>query len=170
MIVSLLVAMDERRGIGLAGGLPWRLSSDLQRFKSLTTGHHIIMGRKTYESIGRLLPGRTMIVITRNPDFRPPGCLVAHSLGEALALSEARGEEEVFVIGGRAVFTEALPLADRMYLTEVHTAGQADVFFPDLQPQEWEVKEAVYTPADERNEFPFTLKRLERIYQPKRDC
>jgi dihydrofolate reductase len=162
MIISLVVAMDERRGIGVDNRLPWRLSADLQRFKRLTMGRHLIMGRRTYESIGRPLPGRTTIVVTRNPNFRPPGSLVAGSLEEALALAEGRGETEAFVVGGSAIFAAALPLAERIYLTQVHAVAAADVFFPELDRSEWLEKERVYQRADAKNEHPFSFMLLER--------
>lgn len=163
MIVSLLVAMDERGGIGLRGGLPWRLSADLKRFKTLSMGHHLIMGRKTWESIGRVLPGRTLIVVTRNHKYRASGCLVAYSLEEALALAESRGEGEAFVIGGGEIFTLALPLADRIYLTNVHAVVEADVFFPEFDLSEWRVVDQVEQAPNEVNQYPFTYLRLDRI-------
>src|SRR6185503_10127266 len=109
--VSLIVAMAKNRVIGANGAIPWHLPSELKLFKSLTMGHHMIMGRKTYESIGRLLPGRTTVIVTRQRDYRAPGAIVAHTLEEAVAAS--RGDEEVFVIGGAEIFQAALPLANR---------------------------------------------------------
>jgi dihydrofolate reductase len=128
--------MASNRVIGANGGLPWHLSSDLKRFKALTMGHHIIMGRKTFESIGRLLPGRTSVVITRNPAWKFEGALVANSIERALEL--AANDEEVFVIGGEAVFREALPAADRIYLTQIERAFDGDVRFPEWTPAQWE--------------------------------
>jgi dihydrofolate reductase len=162
LIVSLLVAMDERRGIGVNNRLPWHLSTDLRRFKALTMGHHLIMGRKTFESIGKPLPGRTTIVVTRNPDYRLESCLIAASLDEALAMAEARGEEEAFVIGGAEIFAGALPLADRIYLTQVHACVETDVFFPEFDRTEWVEIESSFQPADQNNEHPSTYRRLER--------
>lgn len=162
MIVSLLLAMDRRRGIGLESRIPWRLSADMKQFKALTLGHHLIMGRKTFVSIGRPLPGRTTIVITRNPNFRPEGCLIAHSLEEALNLAQVRGEEEAFVIGGEQIFQLALPLADRIYLTRVDADVQADTYFPAFDEQAWVIKESYTHPADDKNEHPFTFQLLER--------
>ena len=163
MIVSLLVAMDERNGIGLRGGLPWRLSADLKRFKAITMGHHLLMGRVTWDSIGGVLPGRTMIVITRNPDYHPEGCLVTHSLEEALALVKSRGETEAFVIGGGQIFALALPLADRIYLTRVRAEVEVDVYFPAFDLREWRVVEQVSQEPDEKNQYPFTYYRLHRV-------
>lgn len=169
MIISLLVAMDEAGGIGQGGGLPWHLSTDLKRFKALTMGHHLIMGRKTYESIGRALPGRITVIITRTRDYRPAGCPdphvchVTHSLDEALSLAEQSGENEAFVIGGGQIFALALPLADRIYLTRVHTISQADTFFPAFNEAEWRSKESRRYPADEKNQYATTYQILERV-------
>jgi dihydrofolate reductase len=162
MVISLIVAVDNNGGIGIRGKLPWRLSSDLQRFKKLTMGHHLIMGRKTYESIGRPLPGRTTIVLTRNPNFHPDSCLTASSLEEALRISEKRGEQEVFVIGGGEIFQEIIGRADRIYLTRVITVVEADTYFPALEPEEWEVVESSFHFADEKNEFASTYTLLYR--------
>lgn len=162
MIVSLLVAMDEKRGIGKDNLLPWRLSADLRRFKELTMSHHIIMGRKTFESIGRQLPGRVMVVITRNTGYHMPGCLIAHSLDEALALAAERGETEAFVIGGGEIFIPALRVADRIYLTLVHADLPVDVFFPAFSLDDWSVEESIIHPADEKNEYPSTFYLLVR--------
>jgi dihydrofolate reductase len=162
MIVSLIVAVDNNGGIGIHGRLPWRLSSDLQRFKKLTMGHHLIMGRKTYESIGRPLPGRITIVVSRNPDYRLDGCLVALSLEEALRIAEQRGEQEVFVIGGGEIFQEVMNRADRIYLTRVITVLEADTYFPAFRTDEWEVVESSFQFADEKNEFASTFTLLYR--------
>ncbi len=132
MIVSIIVAMDEVGGIGKNGGLPWHLSADLKNFKALTMGHHLIDGRKTYELIGRALPGRTNLIVTHDRNFSAPGCLVAYTLNDALALAEKNGETEAFIGGGGEIFAQALPLAQRIYLTRVHTRAECDVFFPPV--------------------------------------
>lgn len=165
MIVSLIVAMDEQAGIGIDNRLPWRLSADLKRFKSLTTGHHLIMGRKTYQSIGKPLPGRTMIILTRRSDYTPENCpadrcQVVHSLDQALHFAEARGEEEAFIIGGAEVFRKALDRADRIYITRVHAHTETDVYFPNWEPKNWNLTYSEYQPADEKNEYPSTFKIL----------
>ena len=165
MIISIIVAMDEQRGIGKQGRLPWHLSADLKRFKRLTMGHHLIIGRKTYESIGRPLPGRTMIVLTRNQRFKAEGCLIATSLKDALAIAEKRGETEAYIAGGGQIFSQTLPLADRIYLTLVNTVTQADVFFPEFDQGDWEVVETSYYPADGQNQYPSTFSLLTRISQ-----
>ena len=146
--------MDEHNGIGKDNRLPWHLSADLKRFKALTMGHYVIMGRKTYESIGRPLPGRQMVIITRSPDYRAEGCLIAHSLEEALSIAEQAGESEAFVIGGGQIFAQALPLANRIYLTRVHTISEADVLFPEFDDRDWITLETADLPADEKNQFP----------------
>ena len=162
MLISLLVAMDEGGGIGRDNRLPWRLSTDLRRFKRLTMGHYMLMGRKTYESIGRALPGRTTIVVTRQTEYQAEGCLVAHSLEEGIKLAKGAGEEELFVIGGGEIFQQALPLAGRIYLTLVQTREACDVYFPPYNVGEWAVTQSEEVMADEANEFATTFKVLER--------
>lgn len=157
MIISLIVAMDEKRGIGKNNQLPWSLSDDLKRFKALTMGHHIIMGRKTYESIARLLPGRTMVIVTRNPEYDVVGALVTNSLPMALEIAEKSNESEVFIVGGAEIFAEALPLADRIYLTLVHSNVDADVFFPEFDHDDWIGKETSFVDANDKNEYPMSF-------------
>jgi dihydrofolate reductase len=163
MILSIIVAMDEQRGIGHHGRLPWRLATDQRRFKAITMGHHLVMGRKTYESIGRLLPGRTMIVVTRNPTYRPEGCLVVDSIERGLRLAEAQGETEVFVIGGGEIYAKTLPLAKRIYLTTVHITVPADVFFPPLEEKDWIERQVEFIPAGEKDAYPTTFCILESV-------
>lgn len=134
-LVSLAVAMDRRRAIGRDGALPWHITEDLRRFKAQTWGKPIVMGRRTWEAIGRPLPGRVNIVITRERDYAAPGCEVVHSLDAALA--RVPGAEEVVVIGGGVVYAEALPLADRLYLTLVDAEVDGDTWFPDYAPEDW---------------------------------
>ena len=163
MIISIIVAMDETRGIGVEGRLPWYLPADLKRFKSLTMGHHLIMGRKTFASIGRPLPGRTTIIVTRDQSFQPEGCLVAHSLETALEFARLDLEDDVFVIGGAEIFVQAIELADRIYLTQVHSSLPADVYFPEFAAEDWLETDSEYHPADEKNHYPFTYKTLARV-------
>ena len=162
MIISLIVAMDEQRGIGKTGKLPWRLSADLKRFRELTMGHHIIVGRKTFESIGKPLPGRVMIVVTRSETYRPEGCLVAHSVEDAIQIAQDRSEAEAFICGGAAIYVGALAEADRLYLTLVHATVDADVFFPDIDETAWVETESESHTADEKNQYPFTFSLLEK--------
>lgn len=129
-MISLVVARSENHAIGVANRLPWHIPEDLKRFKQITSGHPMIMGRKTFESIGKALPNRTNIVVTRNLSFTAPGVLRAGSLDEALELAaRSPGAEEIFVIGGSEIFTLAIPRADRIYLTEVHRVVEGDAFF-----------------------------------------
>ena len=143
--LSLIVAMARNRVIGRGGRLPWRLPADQQRFKALTMGHHIVMGRKTWESIGRPLPGRESVVVTRNKAYQAAGATVVGSLAEALAL--ARGDPETFVIGGEELYREALPLAERIYLTELEDDYPGDAFFPPLADGEWRAVQREGHPA-----------------------
>ncbi len=141
MRVSLIVAAGANRVIGRDGALPWRLPADLRHFRRVTTGKPVIMGRRTWESIGGPLPGRPCIVVTRNPEFRTEGARIAGSLEEALGLAaqiaRGAGEDEVMVIGGEEIFRLALPRADRIYLTEIDIAPDGDTRFPELDPGEW---------------------------------
>ncbi len=141
MRMSLIVAMAENRTIGLDGGMPWHLSKDLQYFKQVTMGAPIIMGRKTYQSIGRALPGRTNIVITRDPNFLADGVDVVFDLASAIrkasAIATIEGKDEVFVIGGAQIYELALPLADRLYITEIHQTCSGDAWFPEIEKDAW---------------------------------
>ena len=133
--VTLIAALGRNRVIGRDGDLPWHLPEDLKRFKATTLGHPLVMGRRTFDSIGRPLPGRRSIVITRNPDWRHPGVESAHSLAEALAL--AGPADEVYVIGGGTIYAEAMPFAHRLLLTEVDDEPEGDTWFPPWSPSEW---------------------------------
>lgn len=162
MILSIIAAVDQKGGIGLKNQIPWHLPGDLIRFKKITLGHHLILGRKTYQSIGNPLPGRTMIVLSSNPDFSLQGSLTASSLLEALELARSREEKEVFVIGGGEIYRQALPLADRMYLTRVHASQQADTWFPDWNQEDWEMICSQEVPADKDNPYRSTFQYLVR--------
>ncbi len=163
MLVSAIVAIDRHRAIGKDNNIPWYLPADLRYFKRTTLHHTVIMGRKTFESIGRPLPKRTNIVLTRNPFFTATGVLMAHALAEALQLAAERGEEEAFVIGGGEIYARALPHLDRLYLTEVDTAiPDAEVFFPAIDPAEWtEIFREAHT-ADEKNPHDYVFRTLSR--------
>lgn len=162
MIISIIVAMDENRGIGLNGKLPWRLSSDLKRFRELTMGHHIIAGRKTYESIGKPLPGRKMVIITRDRDFKADSCDVVHTIEDGLNLARERDETEAFVIGGADIYAQTLELAGRLYLTLVRAKVEADAFFPQWNENDWDEIESFDHQVDEKNQYTFTFKLLAR--------
>ena len=136
---SLIVAYASHNVIGINNTLPWHLPEDLMRFRMLTMGHHIIMGRKTYESLGRLLPGRTTVIVTRNKDYDVAGALIAHSLQAALVL--AAGDVEPFVIGGAELYKDGLKLANKLYITEVHAEFAGDAFLPEIDMGEWNLTE-----------------------------
>jgi dihydrofolate reductase len=140
--LAIVVAVAENGVIGAAGGLPWRVRADLRRFRALTMGKPVVMGRKTFQSIGRVLDGRDNIVVTQQVDFAPEGVLVAHSLEPAISLARrlatAKGADEFYVIGGGQLYAETLPLADRLYVTHVAAAPDGDVRFPAIAPAEWQ--------------------------------
>ncbi len=160
MRLTLIAAVARNGVIGRGGGLPWRLSGDLQRFKAATLGHPVIMGRKTWESIGRPLPGRLKIVVTRHPDQGQGADRVAGSLDDALRA--AGGAEEVFVIGGAELYRAALPRADRLQLTRVLAEVEGDTRFPTFDPAAWSLVAEMDFPADERNEWPCRVEIFER--------
>jgi dihydrofolate reductase len=165
MRVSIIVAVAANGVIGRGGRLPWHLADDLRRFKRLTMGHTLIMGRRTWESIGRPLPGRRMIVVSRRPDYRAgvPGVDVARSLETALQLAAAAGDDEVFVIGGAEVFRDALPRANRLHWTRIHANVEGDVSLPAIPWHEWRLIESDSHAADAQNEHPFTFEVYERF-------
>jgi dihydrofolate reductase len=158
--ISLVVAFDRSKVIGKNGALPWRLPDDMKHVRELTLGKPLIMGRRTYESIGRPLPGRTSIVLTRDPEFRPDGVRVARTPDEALAL--AGDAPEAIVFGGAEVYRRFLPLAERIYLTRIDADIGGDTYF-DFAEADWRVLENVPHPADERHPYPFSFQTLERI-------
>jgi len=160
-MLSMIVAMAENRAIGKNNELLWHLPKDFQHFKSVTMGKPILMGRKTYESIGRPLPGRKNIVITRDADFAAEGVVVVHSI--ASALEEGKDYDDVMIIGGASFYQQMLPMVDRLYLTVVHESFDGDVFFPEINPLEWNTLETTKHQADEKNQYSFSLLMLERI-------
>jgi dihydrofolate reductase len=133
--ISIIAAMARNGTIGVNNSLPWRLPEDLRHFKALTMGHHVVMGRKTYQSIGRPLPGRTTIIVTRDTDYRADGCLTAPSLEAAITL--CGDDPEVYFVGGADIYRQALALADRLYLTEIQADFQGDARFPDFDRAVW---------------------------------
>ncbi len=164
MIISLIVAMDERGGIGKENHLPWHLPADLKRFKKLTMGHYIVMGRKTYETIGRPLPGRKMIIVTHRKDYFPEDCLVVDSLWTAINVAEVNQESELLIIGGGEIFSQAIGLANKIYLTIVRTDVNADVFFPKIDPSEWEIMQIENHFIDVEEDFRSDFKILQRLH------
>lgn len=154
-MLSLIVALTHNAHvIGRAGGLPWRLSEDLKRFKRLTMGHHIVMGRKTYESIGRPLPGRTSIVVSRQQPLPPSSESIKYARSLQHGVTLAGNDPEVFVIGGGELFREALPLATKAYVTWVDADLEGDTFFPEFPTPAWNQLSDEYIPQDEKNEYP----------------
>lgn len=162
MIVSAIVAVAKNGVIGANGQIPWYLPADLAWFKKTTLGHHIIMGRNSFHSIGRPLPKRTNIVVTRDPFFSAEGVLTAHSVEEALGMAFDNGETEAFIIGGGQIYLESMDLWDKLYLTSVETEPEGDVFFPKTVNNEWNEVWREERPADDKNEFDCTFRILER--------
>ena len=163
--VSLIVAMARNRVIGRDNRLPWHLPADLKRFKELTMGHHIVMGRKTWESINRLLPGRTSVIVTSNPEFQLPGAKIARSVEDAL--QQCGDDLEVFIVGGEQLFRAALPLAQRLYLTTIEADVEGDTYMPQLDLSQWRLIAEESHSADEKNALPWTLQIFERARAPR---
>lgn len=162
-MTSIIAAASRNNVIGKDNKLPWRLPADLAHFKELTLGHTVILGRKTFESIGRPLPNRRNIVITRNKNFKPEGVEVVHSIEEALSLAD--DDNEVFVIGGEEIYKQALPLVDKVYLTKVQAEVDGDAYFPELG-DEWKEVSKIENKADEENEYDYDF--LEYIRSPSK--
>lgn len=162
MTVSIIVAYADRRVIGGDNKLLWYLSDDLRKFKSLTMGHYIIMGRKTWESIGRPLPGRKNVVISRNKYLNPAGALIFHSLDEALQYAAEDGQDEVFIIGGEQIYRQAFPLADKLFVTFVQGSFEGDAYFPEIDPDQWDIISRVSHSQDEKHAYAFEMLELSR--------
>ena len=163
MTISLIVAHSKNRAIGIDNQIPWYLPADLKYFKKTTLGHHILMGRKSYLSIGKPLPGRTNLVLTRNPFFTANGIIVIHTIKEGIEFAKATGEKELFIIGGGEIYRQSLMLADRLYITEVDLEIEGDTFFPELNPKEWKLISEDSHEANEKNKWNFNFK----IYDKK---
>ena len=162
MRLSLIAAVADNGVIGSGNDIPWRLPEDWRRFKATTMGHHLLMGRLTWESIGKPLPGRTTVVISRGSPELPAGVLRAASLEEAISISTGAGDEEAFVAGGAGIYHLALPRADRLYLTRVHGSIEGDTHFPAWDEAEWDLVSEERHPADERHAWPFTFQVFDR--------
>lgn len=163
MLLSLIAAVSENGVIGRDGGLPWRLSADLKRFKQITMGHTIIMGRRTWESIGRPLPGRRTIVVSRQTAYRPEADVrVAKSLDAAIELAAALGEDEAFVIGGGELYRAALARADKLYLTRVAARVEGDILFPEVDWSSWQLTASEECQADDKNDYRCLFQVYER--------
>ena len=162
MIISLIVAADENNAIGNQNQLLCHLPADLKYFRLTTTGHHIVMGRKTYESVGRPLPNRVNMVISSTPNLIIEGCIVKPSLEAAVAFAKAAGETELFITGGGTIYEQSLSMANRVYLTRIHNSFTADTFFPDLG-EEWKLKQDEMHEANEKNAFAYSFQVYEKI-------
>ena len=159
--LSIMVAMGKNRVIGANGAIPWRLPNELQLFKRVTMGHHIIMGRKTWESIGRLLPGRTTVIVTRQTGYVVPGAIVANTLSDAIA--KCASDDEIFLVGGGELYHEALPRTDRLYLTVVDTAPVGDTLMPDINFSEWREISSEHHAADEKHAHDYRFSVYDRV-------
>ncbi|RAJ05051.1 dihydrofolate reductase [Chitinophaga skermanii] len=163
MLLSIIVAASENNVIGINNQLPWKLSADLKFFKNTTWGSPIIMGRKTYESIGRPLPGRQNIVITRQANYQPEGVQVVGSIEAAIATAQAWDVQEAFITGGTEIFLQAFPFVNRVYLTRVKAHIEGDAYFPALPASEWQLISNELHHADEKNEYDYDFQKWERI-------
>ncbi len=162
MKIALIVAMDEAGGIGIEDRLPWRLSADLKRFKRLTMGHHLVLGRRTYQTIGKPLSGREMLILSRNPHFLAPGCQVVASLQQAIQIALEHGESVLWIAGGAEIYRIALPLADSIYLTRVQTKTPVDTYFLDIDESDWIVQSTQSLQSDPDNEYATTFSVMEK--------
>lgn len=162
MNLTLIAAMASNRVIGKDNQLIWDFPDDLKRFKKLTLGHHVIMGRKTYESMNRPLPGRTNVVISRQKEYQAPGCIVVSSMVEALR--KAENDRKPFVIGGAKIYELALPYADIMELTCIRHAYEGDTHFPEWDKEQWSLENTEKHPADERHPYPFEYRTYHRLW------
>lgn len=161
-MIAIVVAIAENNVIGKDNQLIWHLPADLRHFKQKTMGHPMIMGRKTFESIGKALPGRTTIIVTRQEDYKAEGCIVVNSVEKAIAKGNELDSERVSIVGGAEIYRQVLPAVDTIYLTEVHHAFDGDTFFPELRTEEWiEVSAELHEP-DEKNKYAYTFKELRR--------
>jgi len=167
MIISIIVAFANDQLIGADNRLLWHLPDDMKNFRRVTMGHYVIMGRKTWDSIGTILPGRTIVVITHNTGLKINDVLIFHSLPEAIEYAKMEQQEEIFIIGGGQIYQKALPFADRLYITRVYGSFVGDTYFPEFNPDNWSVDFRSSHPIDERHEYAFDLMVLSRINKKK---
>lgn len=160
MLISAVVALSENRAIGKNNQLLWHLPADLAHFKQITTGKPIVMGRKTYQSIGRPLPNRSNVILTQDKQFKAEGCIIVHSIEAALTVST--GQDEMCIIGGAEIYRQFMPWIERIYLTKVHHVFPADTFFPELNADEWKETESISHPPDEKNKYSYSFSTLKR--------
>lgn len=166
MIISLIAALAENHVIGKNNDLPWKLPDDMRFFMETTKGHHVIMGRKNYDSLKdkyKPLPNRTNIVVTRQRDFKAPGCIVVNAIEESLNIAKRNNEPEAFVIGGAEIYKLTMDKANRLYLTEIHAQVDGDTYFPEFNKTEWKEIERKHHPADDRHRYPFDFVIYEKI-------
>jgi dihydrofolate reductase len=161
-MISFILAMDDNRVIGKDNQLPWHLPEDLKFFKRVTMGHPIVMGRKTYDSIGRPLPGRENIIITRNPDYRNEDCTVFNTIAGFLAYCKEKPEEEFFVIGGAEIFHQMMTNVNRLYITEIHEEFEGDTFFQEIDMESWNLISREKGLKDEKNPYDYEFTIYER--------
>lgn len=163
MKISLIVAASENNVIGIDNDLPWRLPDDMKYFVQTTKGHHILSGRKNFESFGKILPNRTNMILTNKRDYEFEGAYVFHEIEKAVEFARSRGEEELMVIGGGEIYKQFMDQADKIYLTRVHTEIDGDTTFPEFKEEDWKKVKEVYHPKDERHQYDFTFMTYERI-------
>lgn len=165
MIVSAIAALSRNRVIGKDNDLPWRLPDDMKFFMQTTKGHHVVMGRKNYDSLKekfKPLPDRTNIVITRQEQFSAPGCVVVHGIAAALSIAGKNAEKECFIIGGAEIYQIAMPYTTRLYLTEIDAVVEGDTYFPAIRKQEWKEVSRKHHPADDRHPYAFDIAVYDR--------
>lgn len=166
MKISCIVAVANNNVIGKDNQIPWYLPNDLKYFKKVTLNHHILMGRNCFESIGRALPKRTNVIITRNMYYTVSNCLITHSIGEALSLAEENGEEEAFIIGGGKIYEQTIDLWDKLYITKVDLDVEGDVYFPELDFSNWKMTSKEDHKKDENNTHNYSFLTYEKILAP----
>jgi dihydrofolate reductase len=160
-MIVMIAAVAENNALGKNNELVWHLPNDFKRFKSLTTGHHIIMGRKTFESFPKPLPNRIHVVITRQKDYNPKDCIVVDSIEKALAVCPEN--ETSFIIGGGEIYNLALPFADKLEITKVHHSFEADAFFPEINPNDWKEVQTEFNPTDDKHQFAYTYQTFIKV-------
>lgn len=163
MKISLIAAAAENNVIGKDNDLPWKLPDDMKFFKEITTGHHILMGRKNLESFGRLLPNRINLILTRDEEYEFKGAHIFHDLDKAIAFAKENDEDELMIIGGGEIYRQSMAKADTIYLTRVHSEIEGDVYFPKIDAASWKMTEEYFHPSDEKHEYAFTFQTYERI-------
>lgn len=157
----MIAAVAENNALGKNNDLVWHLPNDFKRFKTLTSGHHIIMGRKTFESFPKPLPNRTHVVVTRNKNYNPGGCIVVDSIEKAIAVCPEN--ESTYIIGGGEIYNLGLPFADQLEITKVHHSFDADAFFPEINSDEWKEVQTEFNPADDKHQYPYTYQTFVKI-------